>query len=122
MTEKLITDQKEIQGISMIDCHQRSWQRTTLSADRAVQLSTSKTYVFSCSVLCMGKTSQNPISARKEKIEWFMNSLQCRELDRIDGEPMEFEWTNFPGFTTMQILAEIQKMLTEIQCELEQFF
>ena len=23
-----------------------------------------------------------------------------RDLDRIDGEPMEFEWTIFPGFTT----------------------
>ena len=28
----------------------------------------------------------------KEKIAWFMNASQCRELDRIDGEPMEFEW------------------------------
>ena len=29
---------------------------------------------------------------------------------------------NFPGFTTSQILAEIQKMTIEIQCELEQYF
>ena len=27
---------------------------------------------------------------------------------------------NFPGFTTLQLLAEIQNMMTEIQCELEQ--
>ena len=33
---------------------------------------------------------------------------------------MEFEWTNFPGFTTLQILAEIQKLMTESMCELEQ--
>ena len=56
----------------------------------------------------MGRISENPVSVWKEKIDWFMYSTQCRELDRIDGEPMEFGWTNFPGFTTLQILAEIQ--------------
>ena len=55
------------------------------------------------------------------KIERFMGTSQYRELDRIDGEPMEFESKNFPGFTTLQILAEIQNMMTEIKCELEQF-
>ena len=28
---------------------------------------------------------------------------------------------NVPGFTTLQILAEIQKMMTELKCELEHF-
>ena len=49
-----------------------------------------------------------------------MYSSQCRELDRIDGEPMEFEWTISPGFTAQQILAEIQNMMTEMQCKPEQ--
>ena len=56
-----------------------------------------------------------------EKINWLMNSSPCRELDRIDGEPMEFEWKNLPGFTTLQILTEIQKIMTETECEPEQF-
>ena len=34
---------------------------------------------------------------------------------------MEFEWKISPGFTTLQILAEIQNMMTETLCELEQF-
>ena len=34
---------------------------------------------------------------------------------------MEFEWKIFPGFTTLEILAEIQKMMTEMECELEHF-
>ena len=49
-----------------------------------------------------------------------MGTSQYRELDRIDGEPMDFEWTNYPIFTTLQILAEIEKMMYETQCELEQ--
>ena len=69
----------------------------------------------------MGSFGENPVKAWKEKIEWFQNSLQYRELDRIDGESMEFEWTIFQGFTTLQILAEIQNMMTEIKREPEQF-
>ena len=69
----------------------------------------------------MERISENPVKAWKEKIDWFQNSLQQREMDRIDGEPMEFEWKKFPGFTTVQILAEIQNMMTEIKCEPEQF-
>ena len=33
---------------------------------------------------------------------------------------MGFEWKNFPGFTTLGILDEIQKMMTESRCEPEQ--
>ena len=49
-----------------------------------------KTYVFSDSVLRMGGISPDPVKAWKEKIIWFMESRQFSELDRIDGEPMEF--------------------------------
>ena len=34
---------------------------------------------------------------------------------------MEFEWKIFPGFTTMGILEEMQKMMRESQCEPEEF-
>ena len=34
---------------------------------------------------------------------------------------MEFEWKNFPGFTTLGILIEIQKMMAKLKCEPEQF-
>ena len=44
-----------------------------------------------------------------------------KELNRIDGEPMEFEWTIFPGFTTLGILEEIQTFMTQLQCEPDQF-
>ena len=114
-------DEKEIQVISVINWQEQTWQRTTLFADQAVQFSNAKTYVFSDSVLCIGRFSENPVNAWKEKIDWFQNSLQCIELDRIDGEPMEFEWNNFPGFITLQILSEIQNIMTEIKYELEQF-
>ena len=42
-------------------------------------------------------------------------------MDRIDGEPRELERTIFPGFTTLGILPELQKMMAESKCELEEF-
>ena len=32
---------------------------------------------------------------------WFKDSPQYRTLDTIDGEPLEFEWNIFPGFTSI---------------------
>ena len=42
-----------------------------------------------------GKNQWKSRKRMEGKIVRFMNSSQCRELDRIDGEPMEFEWKNF---------------------------
>ena len=104
-TRKWIKDQKEIQGMSMISWQQQTWQRTTLLTDKAAQFATAQTYVFYDSVLCMGGISSNPVKAWTEKIYWFMNSRQYRALDRIDEEPMDFEWKNVQRFTTWQILG-----------------
>ena len=40
-------------------------------------------------------------------------------MNRIDGMQTEFEWKIFPGFTTLGILEEIQKLMKSIQCEPE---
>ena len=121
VTRKLISDQTEITGITTIDWQQLMWRETTLLTDKAVQFATEKNRVFSDSVLCLGGISQEPVEAWESKIKWFIESRHFRELDRIDGEPMEFEWKNFPGFTTLGILDEIQKMMTELKCDPEHF-
>ena len=50
-----------------------------------------------------------------------METRYFKDLDRVDGEPMEFESKNFPGFTTLGILDEIQKIMAESKCEPEHF-
>ena len=119
VTGKLIRDQTEITSFPVIDWQQQLWQRTTFLTDKAVQFATAETYVFSDSVLCLERISSDPVGAWKDKIKWFIQSRHSRELDRIDGEPMEFEWNIFPGFTSLEILAEIQQMTAELKCELE---
>ena len=75
-----------------------SWEQLSLVGDEEViSLSHAKVYVFSDSVLCLGKMHQNPQSNTvwEDKLTWFKSSLQYRTLDTIDGEPKEFE-SNFP--------------------------
>ena len=67
-------------------------------------------------LLCLGKIHENPQSniAWEERLEWFRSSPEYRTLDRIDGEPMEFEWNIFPGFNTLQLSQEVQELLLRL--------
>ena len=84
---------------------------------KAVQLSNAKK---TCVRLSIVKRVKTPSKLGKRRTIGFIIHSK-KELDRIDGVPMEFEWKIFPGFTTLQILAEIQNMMTEIKCEPELF-
>ena len=72
--------------------------------------------------LCLGKVNQNPASNTvwEEQLSWFKDSPTYRILDTIDGEPMEFECNIFPGFTTLQLVEEVQKLMNRMG-EPEQF-
>ena len=96
ISEKLIAEQSdEIYGVTPINWEDPSWKQLSLVGDEEViSLSHAKVYVFSDSVLCLGKMNQNPQSNTvwEDKLTWFKSSSQYRTLDAIHGEPMEFEW------------------------------
>ena len=54
-TEKLISGQTETTGISLIDSEDSRWISTSLLHSRPYQYGNAKAYVFSDSVLCLGK-------------------------------------------------------------------
>ena len=88
---------RSVYGVNTINWGDSSWKHLSLVHDEEViSLSHAKVYVFSDSVLCLGKMSENPTanSAWEEELSWFKDSSQHRALDAIDGEPMEFEWNN----------------------------
>ena len=101
-----------------------SWKHLTLISDEEViSLSHTKVHVFSDSVLCLGKVNENPQPSTvwEDKVTWFTSSPQYRALDRIDGEPMEFEWNIFPGFTTLQLCNKVQEFQSKMSVEPEDF-
>ena len=59
--------------------------------------------------------------AWEDRLTWFKSSPEYRLLEKIDGEPMEFEWNIFPGFTTLQLCSKVQELLSKLSVEPEKF-
>ena len=94
-----------------------SWKYLSLIGDgRIINLQRTKVYVFSKSVMCLGKIHQNPESneAWKKRIEWITSSQSYRNSDGINGEPTEFEWNIFPGFDTLHLCDKVKDLLSRM--------
>ena len=65
--------------------------------------------------------SKEAIKIWEGQVEEFKMYPSYKELLRIDGEAIEFEWNIFPGFSTLQILQEIQNDLEKRNIEPETF-
>ena len=110
---RLMSEQDEISGVETIGRENHSWKCMILIGDeRIINLQRTKDYVFSDSVLCFGKFFENPESHEwEQRLGWFKSSSLYRTSDRNDDEPMEFEWSIFPGFNTLQLSEEVKKLL-----------
>ena len=108
VTAQLVNDQEEIQN---------SWKRLSLIGDETViNLQRTKVYVFSDSVLCLGRIHQHPESkeAWKKRIEGITTEKSYRDCDGFNGEQTEFEWNIFPGFTTLHLCGKINDLLSDL--------
>ena len=74
----------------MIDYEEYTWSATSLQCDKIYQITNVKTYVIVDSVLCLGGIKKNPNETWKEKIKWYSENNHFKDLNRIDGEPMDF--------------------------------
>ena len=114
ISEKLMVGQSaEIYGVNTINWDGSSWKHLSLIGDeQVISLLHTKVYVFSDSVLCLGKMNENPQSnyAWEDRLTWFKSSSECRTLDRIDGEPMEFKWNIF------QDSPQSPRVIVKIEC------
>ena len=117
ISAKLVSEQEEISGLETIGWENHSWTYLSLIGDeRIINLQRTKVYVFSDSVLCLGKLNQNPESneAWKERIGWIVTDKSYRDYDGISGEPTEFEWNIFPGFDTLQLCGKVNDLLSDL--------
>ena len=63
ISAKLVSEQDEISGLETIGWEKHSWTYLSLIGDeRIINLQRTKVYVFSDSVLCLGKIFENPES------------------------------------------------------------
>ena len=96
VSETLISAQSDdIHGVKTINWEDYSLKYLSLIGDEhVISLLHTKVCVFSDSVLCLGKIHGNLQSntAWEERLAWFKSSQEYKDLDRIDDEPIEFEW------------------------------
>ena len=117
ITAKLVSDQDEINCLEKIYWGKNSWRKLSLIGDETIiNLQRTKVHVFSDSVLCLGKIFQHPDSneAWKNRIAGVMAEKSYRDYDGVNGEPTEFEWNIFPGFTTLQLCGEVNNLLSDL--------
>ena len=115
VTVQLVNNQDEIHGLDTIQWEKDSWKRLSQFGDETViNLQRTNVYVFSDSVLCLGRILQHSESneAWKNRIEGIKAEKSCRDYDGINGKPTEFEWNIFPRFTTLQLCDKISDLLS----------
>ena len=117
IASKWVSEQDEINNVDKIHWGKNSWKQLSLIGDETViNLQRTKVNVFSDSVLCLGRIHQHPESneAWKKRIEWITTDQSFRDYDEINGEPTEFEWNIFPGFTTLQLCGKVNDLLSDL--------
>ena len=81
ISAKLVSEKDEISGVETIGWENHSWKFLSLIGDeRVTNLQRTKVYVFSDSVLCLGKIFENSQSndAWEQRLGWF-NHLRFTE-------------------------------------------
>ena len=117
VTAQLVNNQEEINGLDKILYGKNSWTRLSLiDVERVIYLQPTKVYVFSDSVLCLGKILQHPESneAWQNRGAGIRSVKSFRDYDAITGESTEFEWNIFPGFTALQLCDKINDLLSNL--------
>ena len=84
ISAKLVSEKDEIYGVKTIDWENSLWKYLSLIGDeQIISLQRTNVYVFSDSVLCLGKIHENPQSntASEKRLEWFKSTPEYRTLD-----------------------------------------
>ena len=92
-----------------------------LLQEQAIKRTKARVYVYSDSVLCLGKQHGPEDAVRKRSDQVSTLKMCFRELQGLDGDPIDFEWKIFPGAKALGILHKIQADLQGKNITLEKF-
>ena len=125
ISTRLVSEQDEISGLETNGWENHSWKYLSLIGDeRVFNLSThegsTSFRILYCVLVRFSKTPQSN-DAWEQRLGWLKSSENFTNFDRIDGEPMEFEWNIFPGFNTLQFSAEVKRLLLRLDETPENF-
>ena len=117
ITAQTIHNDDEIHCLDKVVYQSNSWTKLSLIEDPVIiGLQSTKVYVFSDSVLCLGKVLQHPEcnEAWKSRVAGVRAERNYRDFEIVSGESTEFEWNIFPGFTSLQLCDKIINLLSSL--------
>ena len=118
ITAQTIHNDEEIYCLDKIVYQRNTWTQLSLINDPLViSLQSTKVYVFSDSVLCLGKVLQHPEcnEAWKDRVAGVRaEKNNYSDFDDVKGESAEFEWNIFPGITSLQLCDKIINLLSSL--------
>ena len=117
ITAQIINNDEEIYCLDKIEYQRNTWTQLSLINDPVIiKLQSTKVYVFSDSVLCLGKVLQHPEcnEAWKNRVAGVRAERNYSDFEDVKGESTEFEWNIFPGFTSLQLCDRINDLLSSL--------
>ena len=117
ITAQTIHNGEEIYCLDKVVYQKNSWTQLSLINDPVIiSLQSTKVYVFSDSVLCLGKVLQHPEcnEAWKNRVAGVRAERNYSDFEDVKGESTEFEWNIFPGFTSLQLCDRISNLLSSL--------
>ena len=117
VTAQTIHNEEEIYCLDKIVYQKNSWTQLSLINDPVIiSLQSTKVYVFSDSVLCLGKVLQHPEcnEAWKSRVAGVRAERNYRDFEDVSGESTEFGWNIFPVFTSLQLCDKISNLLSSL--------
>ena len=112
VTAQTIHNEDEIYCLDKVVYQKNSWTQLSLINDPVIiSLQSTKVYVFSDSVLCLGTECNE---AWKSRVSGVRADRNYRDVEDVKGESTEFEWNIFPGFTSFQLCDRISNLLSSL--------
>ena len=110
ITAQTIHNEEEIYCLDKVVYQRNTWTQLSL----IFHLRSTKFYVFSDSVVCLGKVLQHPEcnEAWKKRVAGVRAERNYSDFEDVKGESTEFEWNIFPGFTSLQLCDRISNLLS----------
>ena len=116
ISTRLVSEQDEISGLEAFGWENHSWKYlSSIGNERIINLQRTKIYVFSDSVLCLGKIQQKNGSKSMGAKIW-MDQIFSK-LQRLWRNQWRADWIrvdHFPGFTTLQLYGKVTDLLSSL--------
>ena len=112
ITAQTIHNDEEIYCLDKIEYQRNTWTQLSLINDPVIiSLQSTKVYVFSDSVFCLGKVLQHPEcnEAWKNRVAGARAERSYRDFEDVKGESTEFEWNIFPRVHIVAALWQNQQ-------------